>query len=106
MCETCIHAIKMALNSRFSCNCPRSEFFRENVSAENYCGQYDEKADRQCAMDNGRQCRGLIDKHCDGCKFYKTKAQLDKERKNTNTRLRELSDEHQVYIKETFKVRF
>lgn len=26
MCETCIHAIKMALNSRFSCNCPRSEF--------------------------------------------------------------------------------
>lgn len=106
MCETCIYAIKRALNSKFSCNCPKSEFFREGVSAENYCDNYKEKSDKQCAMDNGRQCRGLIEKHCDGCKFYKTKAQLDKEREKTNTRLRALPKEQQSYIKEELKVRF
>lgn len=106
MCETCLHAIKTALNSRFSCNCPRSEFFREDVSAENYCGQYVENANKQCAMDNGRQCRGLVEKHCDGCKFYKTKAQLDKERRSTLARLRTLPSEQQDYIKEELKIRF
>ena len=106
MCETCMYAIKLALNSRFSCNCPNSEFFREEVSAENHCGKYKEKADNQCAMDNGRQCRGLVEKRCKGCKFYKTKAQLDKERAATKSRLRALPEEQQVYIKEEYKIRF
>lgn len=106
MCETCMYAIKLALNSRFSCNCPKSEFFREEVTFENYCERYKEKADKQCAMDNGRQCRGLVEKHCKECKFYKTKAQLDKERAATKSRLRALPEEQQVYIKEEYKIRF
>lgn len=106
MCGTCTHAIKMSINGKYSCNCPLSEYFRDTVSEDNFCDKYNKNADKQCAMDNGGQCRGLVEKRCDGCKFYKTQAQLDEERRNTLARLRSLPSEHQDYIKAQLKVKF
>lgn len=44
----------------------------------------------ECIFQFEGQCKALIRKDCEGCRFYKTAQQLDVERKNTEDRLERL----------------
>lgn len=43
-----------------------------------------------CIFQFDGQCKALIRKDCDGCRFYKTERQLDLEQKSTEERLERL----------------
>lgn len=51
-----------------------------------------------CVFDNGKKCIALSEKHCEGCKFYKTEEELNKARQKAKERIRSLPISVHSYI--------
>ena len=45
---------------------------------------------KACAFDLGEKCSALMERQCEACNFYKTKEDLEKGRRATIRKLREL----------------
>ena len=103
MCETCSHMLKQAMNGKLCCNCRESDYYDTTVAPDHVCDKYTAEKDDRCAMlrFNGK-CRGLTVTKCNGCKFFKTKAQLAAERKQSQERLQKLPREKQLKIMEAY----
>ena len=103
MCETCNHMLKQAMNGKLCCNCRESEYYDTTVAAEHVCDKYIAVKDNHCAMLRfDGKCRGLTVTKCNGCKFFKSKAKLAAERKQTQERLQKLPRERQLKIMEAY----
>lgn len=103
MCETCSHMLKQAMNGKLCCNCRESEYYDTTVAADHVCDKYIAVKDNHCAMLRfDGKCRGLTVTKCNGCKFFKTKAQLAAERKQSQERLQKLPREKQLKIMEAY----
>lgn len=92
MCDTCIYANKQALSSKYRCNCQQSEYYDMQMKRDGICDHYKAKEDGSCAFLRDGICQALSFKRCNGCRFRKTRTQLDEERRKSKERIRRLSE--------------
>ena len=52
-----------------------------------------------CAFEHGKNCAALTKKCCEGCRFRKTKEEVEKCRKKAQKRIASLPEDEQTYIK-------
>ena len=106
MCSTCNYCIAKYTDKSLVCVCTQSEFYRDAVCAEHICDCYEEQPRELCARDRGTTCEALVDKNCEGCRFYITMENLRSAQKNSVRRIRKLPREKRNAIKETYKLNF
>ena len=53
----------------------------------------------KCAFEHGNKCIALTGKCCEGCRFRKTKRQIEEGRRKAKRRINSLPQEMQIYIK-------
>lgn len=56
----------------------------------------------ECVFDFGRRCVALTEKCCEGCRFRKTKEELDEGRKRAKNLINALPEERQNYIRDKY----
>lgn len=106
MCSTCKYCITKITDKSLICVCTQSEYYRDAVCAEHICNCYEEQARELCAMDRGKSCDALVEKNCEGCRFYMTRERLQSARKSSVRRIRSLSRDRRSAIKETYKINY
>ena len=52
-----------------------------------------------CAFEHGSKCKALTTKCCEGCRFRKTKKEVEERRKRVKRRINSLPEELQAYIR-------
>lgn len=56
----------------------------------------------KCVFYNGKTCRALKEKKCEGCRFFKTTTQHMESQERARQRVDSLPIEKQLYIKEKY----
>lgn len=103
MCATCLYSIYRILDGVLTCSCMQSEYYRDQIDQENICNCFEERPPEPCVMDNGTSCKALTKKKCTGCRFYKTKGQLDWQNESCARRIGRLPYKKRQAIRETYK---